>query len=94
LKLQSNLDEGVYLLWQRVADQVTALRLQALGAVNGLTIYVPPAYSRQLSYSSIDPEATQRLKDSDFVLGIVGFADSVACREDLNLARTLAKKLW
>lgn len=31
----------------RRADQVTALRLRALGAVNGPTVYVPPAYTRK-----------------------------------------------
>jgi len=83
----------VFISYGSVSDQVTALRLQALGAVNGLTIYVPPAYTRQQSYISIDPEAAQALRDTDFVLGIVGFADSTACREELNLARVLTKKI-
>ncbi len=83
----------VFISYGSVADQVTALRLQTLGAVNGLTIYVPPAYTRQALYTSMDPEAAQKLKEFDFVLGIVGFADSKACREELNLARTLAKPI-
>ena len=37
----------VFISYGSAADQVTALRLQALGAVNGLTVYVPPAYTRQ-----------------------------------------------
>ena len=41
-----------------VADQVTALRLQALGAVNGLTIYVPAAYTRRLPYKSVPRSST------------------------------------
>src|ERR1039457_4309990 len=32
----------VFISYGATADQVTALRLQALGAVNGLTAYVPP----------------------------------------------------
>lgn len=32
----------VFISYGDIADQVTALRLQALGAVNGLTVYVPP----------------------------------------------------
>lgn len=83
----------VFISYGSASDQVTALRLQTLGAVNGLTIYVPPAYTRKLPYTSIDPEAVQKLKDADFVLGIVGYADSAACREELNLARALAKKI-
>ncbi len=37
----------VFISYGAAADQVTALRLQALGAVNGLTVYVPPAHTRQ-----------------------------------------------
>ena len=33
----------VYISYGTVQDQVTALRLQALAAVNGLSAYVPPA---------------------------------------------------
>lgn len=36
----------IYIAYGTAADQVTALRLQALGAVNGLTVYVPPALTR------------------------------------------------
>jgi hypothetical protein len=37
----------VFISYGDASDQVTALRLQALGAVNGLTVYVPPAFTRQ-----------------------------------------------
>ena len=33
----------VFISYGSPADQVTALRLQALDAVKGLTVYVPPA---------------------------------------------------
>jgi hypothetical protein len=82
----------VFISYGSSSDQVTALRLQALGAVNGLTIYVPPAYTRQLPYASIDPEAAQQLKETDFILGIVGFSDSPACREELQAGRSLGKR--
>jgi hypothetical protein len=36
----------VFISYGDVADQVTALRLQALAAVNGLTVFVPPAHTR------------------------------------------------
>jgi hypothetical protein len=36
----------VFISYGDTVDQVTALRLQAMGAVNGLTLYVPPAYTR------------------------------------------------
>jgi hypothetical protein len=37
----------VFISYGDASDQVTALRLQALGAVNGLTVYVPPASSER-----------------------------------------------
>jgi hypothetical protein len=37
----------VFISYGDVSDQVTALRLQALAAVNGLTVYVPPAHTRR-----------------------------------------------
>lgn len=33
----------------------------------------------------------QQLRETDFVLGIVGFSDSAVCREELTVARELAK---
>jgi hypothetical protein len=46
----------VFISYGAAADQVTALRLQALGAVNGLTVYVPPAYTRQGLAAIPDPK--------------------------------------
>jgi hypothetical protein len=39
----------VFISYGDASDQVTALGLQALGAVNGLTVYVPPAKASQPS---------------------------------------------
>ncbi len=36
---------NAFISYGEAADQVTALRLQAVGTVNGLTVYVPPAYT-------------------------------------------------
>jgi hypothetical protein len=62
----------VFISYGAAADQVTALRLQALGAVNGLTVYVPPAYTRQGLAVLLDPDATQKLNEAEVVLGLVG----------------------
>jgi hypothetical protein len=51
--------EGIY---GDVADQVTALRLQALGAVNGLTVYLPPVHTRQGARALLDPEAKSSIE--------------------------------
>src|ERR1035437_10669979 len=59
----------VFISYGDAADQVTALRLQALGAVNGLTVYVPPAYTRQGLATLLDPEAAQKLNDAEVVFG-------------------------
>jgi hypothetical protein len=45
----------VFISYGDAGDQVTALRLQALGAVNGLTVYVPPAHTRQGVAILLDP---------------------------------------
>jgi len=81
---------NVFISYGTLADQVTALRLQALGAVNGLTIYVPPAYTRQPSATQFDPESAQKLREADVVLGVVGAAGvSEACRQELNAGGTV-----
>jgi hypothetical protein len=64
---------NVFISYGAAADQVTALRLQALGAVSGLNVYVPPAYTRGLPASAIDSESAQQIQTSDVVIGVVGF---------------------
>ncbi len=82
----------IYIAYGAPADQVTALRLQALAAVNGLTVYVPPAYTRQDVSGQLDPQSDLRLRDADVVLGIVTFVLSDACRQELNAGKRLGKK--
>ncbi len=79
----------VFISYGSAADQVTALRLQALGAVNGLTVYVPPAYTRKSSAVLPDPESSQKLSEADVILGVIGAGLSEACRQELNVSRTL-----
>jgi hypothetical protein len=81
----------VFISYGSAADQVTALRLQALGAVNGLTVYVPPAYTRQASAVLLEPESGQKLKEADVILGVVGAGLSEACRQELNISQTIQK---
>jgi hypothetical protein len=72
----------VFISYGAAADQVTALRLQALAAVNGLTVYVPPAYTRQDIPTLLDPEAGQKLHEAEVILGIVGAGLTEACRRN------------
>jgi hypothetical protein len=83
----------VFISYGSIADQVTALRLQALAAVNGLTVYVPPAYTRQGSPTLLEPETGLKLKEADIVLGVVGAPLAESCRQELNTAMTLQKKM-
>jgi hypothetical protein len=83
----------VFISYGAAADQVTALRLQALGAVNGLTVYVPPAYTRQGVPTLLDPEASQKLHEADVILGVVGAGLTEACRQELNTGMTLRKNM-
>jgi hypothetical protein len=83
----------VFISYGNAADQVTALRLQALGAVNGLTVYVPPAYTRQGLPTLLDPEAAQKLSEAEVVLGVVGAGLAEACRLELNMGMTLHKDM-
>jgi hypothetical protein len=83
----------VFISYGNAADQVTALRLQALGAVNGLTVYVPPAHTRQGPPTLLDPEAAQKLSEAEVVLGVVGAGLAEACRQELNTGMTLHKDM-
>src|ERR1700733_11253659 len=84
----------VFISYGSIADQVTALRLQALAAVNGLTGYVPPAYTRQNLPAVLEPETRQKLNDADVILGVVGGAGwTEACTQELNAGIELRKNM-
>ncbi len=83
----------LYIAYGTSADQVIALRLQALAAVNGLSVYVPPAYTRQPTATALDPQSEARLTDSDIILGVVTtYNVSEVCRQELSAAQSLNKK--
>jgi hypothetical protein len=81
----------VFISYGDATDQITALRLQALGAVNGLTVYVPPAFTRQGVPALLDAEVGQKLNEADVVLGVVGSGLTEACRQELNTSIDLGK---
>lgn len=82
----------VFLSYGSSADQVTAFRLQALAAVNGLSVYVPPAFTRAQK-SIADLTSAGPLIESDVVLGLISGGLSEGCRDELNLSIQLGKKL-
>ena len=81
----------LYIAYGTEADQVIALRLQALAAVNGLDVYVPPAYTRRPS-AALEPQALDTLMESDVVLGVITTGISNTCRQELDAARAFARK--
>jgi hypothetical protein len=81
----------VFISYGGAADQVTALRLQALAAVNGLTVYVPPAHTRAALPTLLGPEVGQKLAEAEIILGVVGTGLTEACRQELNTGIALHK---
>jgi hypothetical protein len=83
----------VFISYGDATDQITALRLQALGAVNGLTVYVPPAFTRPGDACGLDPEAGLKLKEAEVVLGVISAGLTDACRHELNTGMALHKDM-
>ena len=82
----------IYIAYGTAADQVTALRLQALGAVNGLTVSVPPAFTRQDPSGQLDHQSEQQLQQAEIVLGVLTVALSETCRNELNFGKQFGKE--
>jgi hypothetical protein len=83
----------VFISYGASADQVTALRLQALGAAHGLIVYVPPAWTRQGFAPNYDADAQAKLVETDVVLGVLGTGLTETCRQELNMGLTLKKNM-
>ncbi len=83
----------VFISYGSALDQVTALRLQALGAVHGLTVYVPPAYTREPSFMAVDPDSAQKLAATDTVLGIITGEVTSTCDQELMIGQSQKKPL-
>jgi hypothetical protein len=62
-------------------------------AVNGLTVYVPPAYTREGVAAGIDPEASQKLNQADVAWGVASARVSEGCRHELNAGIALGKNM-
>jgi hypothetical protein len=82
----------LYIAYGTEADQVIALRLQALAAVNGLSAYVPPVFTRRVRTINLEPESDAKLLESDVILGVVTTSISDTLRQELETARELSKE--
>jgi len=83
----------IFISYGDSADQVTALRLQALGAANGLVVFVPPAHTRHGVPALMDSNSSQKLNEAEIVLGFIGSGLSEACRQELKTGMTLRKNM-
>jgi hypothetical protein len=83
----------VFVSYGGVADQVTALRLQALGNVHGVTIYVPPADTRHGFAAVLDAKTHQELRQANVVLALIGTGWTEACSRELTTGIHLGKRI-
>ena len=82
----------IYIAYGAAHDHATALRLKALGAVNGLAVYVPPVPTRMNGHGSLDPESSTQLRESEIIVGVLTSEITQACVQELNLGKQLVKK--
>jgi len=84
----------VFISYSTAHDQIVALRLQTLAVVSmdDVTVYVPPAHTRQGS-GGLSLEVVQQVKESDVVLAVMIQNPVQGAVEELNLALRLGKPL-
>jgi predicted nucleic acid-binding protein len=85
-------NEGVYLVRQRCRPS-HALRLQALAAVNGLAVFVPPVHTRQSPMTVLPSKIKKKVAQSDVILGVVGSGFEQACSLEMNTGIVLRKSM-
>ncbi len=61
--------------------------------MNGLTVYVPPAYTRLGIVTLLEPEVASKLNDAEVVLGVAGTGLTAACRLELHASVALGKHM-
>jgi hypothetical protein len=83
----------VFISYSTALDQIIAFRLQTMAAVYGMTVYVPPATTRQQTTSALTPEVQKELAESDVVLGVITQAPAPGAVSEMNTALTSGKLL-
>jgi hypothetical protein len=83
----------VFMSYSTAADQIVALRLQTLGAIYGLTIYVPSAMTRQTTNPELSTEVQQKLQDSDAVMAVMMHNPTAGAVSEMNWALATGKML-
>ncbi len=81
----------VFISYSMPADQLVALRLQTLAAVYGLTVYVPPATTRQTPNPELTEEVQGKLWESDVVLAVMMRNPAASAVSEMNWALATGK---
>jgi hypothetical protein len=82
-----------FISYSTAADQIIALRLQTMAAVYGMTIYVPPATTRENRTGLLIPEVQEQLRQSDVVLAVITHRPAPSALSEMNSAVSLGKLL-
>ena len=83
----------VFVSYSVAIDQLVALRLQTLAAVYGLTVYVPPANTRQTIGAGLSKEVENKLRESDVILAVIMHEPAESAVSEMNWALANGKLL-
>ena len=83
----------VFVSYSIAIDQLVALRLQTLAAVYGLTVYVPPATTRQTISAGLSKDVEDKLRESDVILAVMMHEPAQSAVSEMNWALAQAKLL-
>jgi hypothetical protein len=75
-----------FISYSTAEDQIIALRLQTLAAVSGMTVYVPPATTRQTWTGVLVPEVQKQLTESSVVLAVIMHNPTQSAVTEMNTA--------
>jgi hypothetical protein len=83
----------VFISYSTSLDQIIALRLQTLVAVYGMTIYVPPATTRNDTSGLLIPEVQKQLGESEVLLAVITHVPVLSAINEMNSAVASQKLL-
>jgi len=82
---------NVFISYSAAVDQILALRLQTLASTYGLTVYVPPAHTRQNTTSVLGSDVQNAIRTCDMFLAVVTNTPTTATFQEVAFARGLNK---
>ena len=79
----------VFISYGKPEEQVTALRLQSLAAVSGITAYVPPVKNRLAETGKLSEPVKKKLRKSDVVFQITRYMMEDASGVEVQKAKQM-----